>query len=1165
MDTYKIEPGTLDIPHPENNSNIWEVIVKYDGSLNVVEKPLNAQVEVLNNNYAIVTLPEENIEKLAEYREVEFIERPKTLGLNQSEALSASCISNVLNDPVLGLDGNGVIIAVLDSGIDYAHKEFLNDDGTTRIIKLWDQTIIGVPPQGFKIGHEYTQSDINNALNYKNTSEQLSIVSSIDTLGHGTAVTSIACGSTIGAAKKASIVVVKIGRTIDHGFATTTELMRGISYASTTAKELNMPIAINISFGTNDGSHDGFSLFERFMDEVTSTWKTNVIVATGNEGDSGKHYSNTIVQGQTIDVEYSVADNLQNLSINLWKNFSDFFTLEIISPEGINSGIIRFSNETRRYIFNSCTLYLSFGQPNYLNPSQEIYLFFEARPSQKISPGIWAIRIFGENIVVGKFNMWLPVTEISGRTYFLSPSVDTSLTIPSTSFGAISVGGYNSLINTIASFSGRGYTRVFENVKPDIVAPAVSINAASPRGAYTPVTGTSFATPIVTGSCALLMQWGIVKNNDQFLYGQKVKAYLRLGAKRQNNIAYPNKQWGYGALCLSQTINYLNQMNVNSSSNGVSRNDTITSQSIKNNNALKRQDVFAMEIPNNQVPNHNNNQANVTNEDYVEFVVRINNLVLSYAISNPNVYLQPLSIEYGILYIPSSLENEFETTSGLQIIQELPKCLGLMGRESLEAAGIINVQNQPYLNLRGNGTLVAIIDTGIDFTNSAFTYEDNTTKIEVIWDQTVNGNAPKGFLFGTEYTKENINNALQEDIPTNILPHRDTNGHGTFLASVAAGREELGTSKIGAAPDCSLIVVKLKEAKSYMKKRTGIDINTPYVYSSTDIMQAIEYVINKSSELNMPISICIGLGTNEGGHDGLSIFEEYISRIAIRNNTVVSCAMGNEGRARRHIMATIPEDGAIKNIEIRVSEGETGFSVFIYATEPDKLSVAITSPTGEFVDAVPVRSTQFFETSLLFEKSQVGVRYVFASEKSATEAIFVRILQPTPGLWTLRIKGDVIINGRFHAWLPISNFLQLETYFLESVADYTITMPATSEGVLSVGAYDDSSDILYVSTSRGPTRLNSQNPTITAPDVNVLGANITMTGTSVAAAICAGACALLLEWAIVEKNEQVFNTTRAKAYLISGATRREALDYPNYQWGYGILDLIAAFGALRIT
>ena len=1037
-------------------------------------------------------------------------------------------------------------MAVLDSGVDYAHPEFLNPDGTTRIAYLWDQTITGTPPLGFNIGAEFTATDINKALSFNTPAQQLMIVPSQDTLGHGTAVTSIAAGNTLGAAPGATLIIVKIGRKNDLGFARTTELMRGIAYVSRLAKVMNMPISINISFGTNDGSHDGFSLFERYIDDMSYSGKTNIIIATGNEGDTGKHFSYTLTQGATVDMEFSIVDRLKRLTINLWKNFVDTFTFEITSPQGVSSGELRFSNQTRRFTFNSCSLYVGFGAPNFINTAQSVYFFFDAPLA--ISTGVWTITIHGASVVSGKFDAWLPITEISGKTYFLVPTADTSLTIPSTAFAPIGVGGYNALIGTMSSFSGRGFTRVFQSVKPDLVAPDNSIYTAAPHNGYMASTGTSFAAPQVTGAVALLMQWGIIQGNDPFLYGQKVKAYLRLGAKRLPNVTYPSTQWGYGTLCLSQSKNYLLQMEVG------------------NFNASEPA-VLAMATLPAVIPSSEKMTIaqQITSPDYVDVVVRMNNEVEDFVRNNADVYVQILMTEFGILSMPASLQAIFNENQGKKIIQERPKNLGLMGRVDLESAGIINVQNQPYLNLRGNGTLVAVLDTGIDYTNAAFVYEDNTTKIDYIWDQTIqSNNPPEGFLYGTEYSQADINQALSAEIPREIVPHEDNNGHGTFLAGIAAAREEGSSSYIGAAPDANLIVVKLKQTKEALKVYSAIDPNTEEVYSSSDLMLAIEYVRQKAVELGKPIAICIGMGTNEGGHDGLSLFETYVSAVASKNALVMVSAMGNEGRTRRHVRATIPSPLGYKDLEIRVGEREYGFTVYVFATTPDKLSISLTSPTGEFINPVPNRTGQIYETMLLLEKSIIRVKYVFASPESSTEYIAIRIIHPTPGLWMIRVKADLLINGVFHSWLPISNFLDTDTYFLESISDYTLTMPATAENVLAIGAYNASSDILYVSTSRGPNRLNMQNPSVVAPGVDVATNRGIISGTSAAAAITAGGCALMLEWAIVQGNESIFNTLRAISYLTAGADRREGITYPSTQWGYGILNLMGAFGSMRI-
>ena len=1054
-----------------------EVIVKYSGNLEEALQGLNLIIEILSNNYAIITIDKNNIDDLYTYNEIEFIEMPKNLTVTETVS-NADVINEICANSysLANLDGEGTIIAILDSGVDSSHREFFFEDKTSKIIEIWDMESEPInPPAPFKIGSIVT--------------------SSTDEVGHGTAVASIAAGSTIGVSKNASLLVVKMPRV-----TSTTHLMRGISYSINKARELKMPIVVNISFGTNNGSHDGFSLFERFIDDMSYEWKNSIVVAMGNEGDTGRHYESKIETGQTIDVEFYVSENIEELNLRLWKDFVDDFSIEVYSPKGALAD--------NAFVENIL--------PNYLSTAEAVYISIK-RPLT----GTWRLRVFGTKIIVGTFHIWLPISERI-EAYFLEPSTSTTLTIPATAFGVISVGAYNFMLSTYATFSGRGYTRIFDNIKPDIAAPGVSIYSATPGpgGGYGTKTGTSFAAPFVSGAASLLMQWGVVNGNDSSLYGQRIKAYIRKGAKRVDS-TYPNNQFGYGRLCIANSISLLE-----------SSTSTVKAASL------------------NVTPNEI-----ITSEDYVEFIVKVNNYVLDFVNNNENVFLTTLLTEYGIVYMPKELAPVFENS---KIILEYPKNLGLMGRGDLEAANIVTVQNHPYLELRGNGTLTAIIDTGIDYLNDSFVYEDNSSKIEYLWDQTLEGTPPEGFLYGREFTGEEITNAVREG--TN-LGTTDNIGHGSNLAAAAAGREVPGTNKIGAAPDSSLIIVKLREAKNNVKDLTGISRDS-ISYASSDLMAATEYVRRQALLLKKPVSICIGMGTNEGSHDGLSLFESFLTDTALKNGVVIQSSIGNEGRARTHFKGKLSETGDSRDIEFRIGEEKAGVSLFLYANEPDKVSVNVTSPTGELVEAIPTRGDTFYETTLFLEKSTVGVRYDFASEKTAAEGVFIRIDKPTPGLWTLTVKGDLIIDGTFNVWLPITNFISSDTYFLEPTAEYTGVIPSTAEGVISVGGYDAPSNILYVNTSRGPTRLGLHQPSIVAPSVNVLGVN-PFTGTSAGCAITTGANALLLEWAMLEGNYVIFNSARARNYLTAGATRRDNIIYPNNQWGYGTLNLFGTFEAMR--
>lgn len=537
----------------------FEIIVKYHGDLAAVLTPYGIETEILNESYAILTVTRQQLEFVRTLNEIEYIELPKTLAFMLNRALSASCITPV--GERYGLTGKGTIIGIIDSGVDYTHPDFKNPDGTTRILYFWDQTLAGRPPAGFTAGTEYTAENLNQALI---SPQPFSVIPQPDTVGHGTAVAGAAAGNgkasggvNRGVAPEAFIIVVKLGRKGSESFARTTEIMRAVKYIMSKAVELNMPLSINLSYGTNDGSHDGNSLFETYIDSMAQRGKTVISVATGNEGFAGHHFSAVAVQGETVTVQFVTSGAYKDFYLTLWKNYADTFSLELIAPNGQTTGIISPINEFTSLNINNVRTTIIYGQPTNYNEEQEIYFQFEALTGF-IPVGLWTLKIFPTQVVNGSFDIWLPVIEkVTAETAFLSPNINTTLTLPSTAKSVISVGGYNSVINAVADFSGRGYTRSVVYVKPDIVAPAVNILTTAAEGGYDAFTGTSIASPFVAGSASLLMEWGIVLGNDPFMYGQKIKALLQKGAKREFDIPYPNPIWGYGTLCLLNTMQLL--------------------------------------------------------------------------------------------------------------------------------------------------------------------------------------------------------------------------------------------------------------------------------------------------------------------------------------------------------------------------------------------------------------------------------------------------------------------------------------------------------------------------------------------------------------------------------------------------------------------------------
>lgn len=554
----RAKTGTLNVGYSAD-TEMWELIVKYNGTLQKIREELNISAVELTNEYAILTIPENLIPKLTNYEEIEFIEKPKRLFLEVNEGKTASCINPVQTEN-FNLFGEGVLVAVIDSGIDYSHPDFINEDGTTRIAALWDQSIPGNPPAGYDIGTLYTSEQINQALKTP-MPQRMEIVPSTDLSGHGTHVAGIAAGNGRasngqykGVASLSQLVIVKLGISVNESFPRTTQLMQGIDFAIRYAINQNKPVAVNISFGNNYGSHTGRSLLESFINDIAGIWRANIVIGTGNEGATGNHAAGVLKMGSNQIVEVAVSSFEFSLNVQIWKNYFDHFDITITAPNGTRVGPIPQILGTQQFTIGQTQILLYYGDPTPYNPQQEIYI--ELIPTGRyINSGVWRFEMIPRRIVVGNYDMWLPSGGVKNpATRFLLPNEFTTLTIPSTAFRAVTVGAYNAYTDSYAPFSGRGFTRSLE-VKPDIVAPGVNINACAPGGGYAIRSGTSMATPFVTGSAALLMQWGIVQGNDPYLYGEKLKAYLINGA-RQLKIenTYPNRTLGYGALCLENSL-----------------------------------------------------------------------------------------------------------------------------------------------------------------------------------------------------------------------------------------------------------------------------------------------------------------------------------------------------------------------------------------------------------------------------------------------------------------------------------------------------------------------------------------------------------------------------------------------------------------------------------
>ncbi len=493
----------------------WELIVKYSGDImRLARENPQIRVDELSNEYAVLNVPESAMGEVADAVEVEYVEKPKRLYFAVREGKQASCITP-LQSARYNLTGQGVIVAVLDSGIDYSHPDFRNADGSTRILALYDETL----------DREFTAEQINEAINAPNERERFRLVPSRDTSGHGTHVAGIAAGNgrasagvNRGVAYESSLLVVKLGTAEPDGFPRTTQLMRALDYVVEKALQLKMPMAVNMSFGNNYGSHSGTALLESYINDMSNYWKTVISVGTGNEGAARGHTSGILTQGQEREIELGVGAYETALSLQIWKSYVDDYDILLEHPSGRRIGPIQQIQGPQRFVLGQTEILLYYGEPSPYNLYQEIYMDF-LPASSYIDSGVWRVILTPERIVRGNYDLWLPgQTVLNQGTGFLYPTEETTLTIPSTAEKVVSVAAYDARYDRLAEFSGRGYTRQTNQVKPDLAAPGVDIYSAAPGGGYAVRSGTSMATPFVTGSAALLMQWGIVNGNDPYLY-----------------------------------------------------------------------------------------------------------------------------------------------------------------------------------------------------------------------------------------------------------------------------------------------------------------------------------------------------------------------------------------------------------------------------------------------------------------------------------------------------------------------------------------------------------------------------------------------------------------------------------------------------------------------
>lgn len=495
----------------------------------------------------------------------------------------------------------------------------------------------------------------------------------------------------------------------------------------------------------------------------------------------------------------------------------------------------------------------------------------------------------------------------------------------------------------------------------------------------------------------------------------------------------------------------------------------------------------------------------------------------------------------------------------------IPNCFGLMDLESLDEMGILQVQRSS-LDLTGSNVLIGIVDTGIDYQNPAFRYEDNSSKIFAIWDQTDrSGIPPHGFLYGSEYSKEQIEQALNSERPLEIVPSIDENGHGTFMAGTAAGRRNQEQGFSGAAPDADLIVVKLKEAKQNLRDYYFLS-DDAHAYSEVDIMMGLSYLVTRAEELKRPMVIVLGLGSSQGGHTGNGFLSEHLNRIAIRNGYVVVVSAGNEGNSDHHYHGLFTNSQ--ETVELRVGHMERGFALELWGKAPYRFRIRLESPTGQTTEWLDAGIRGRREFTFLLERSLVYIDYQVVDPYSGDQGILFRFDSPAEGIWKITVSEPQSGQKEYDMWLPIRNFVGTDTYFLRPDPYMTITAPGDTANPITISAYRQSDGAFYLESSRGYTRNQLIKPELAAPGVDVKGVLLrnrfgTQSGTSVSAALVAGMAANFLQWAIIEGNDPLISTIGVKNYFIRGAAKDSNRSYPNREWGYGKANLFDVFLEIR--
>lgn len=550
------------------------------------------------------------------------------------------------------------------------------------------------------------------------------------------------------------------------------------------------------------------------------------------------------------------------------------------------------------------------------------------------------------------------------------------------------------------------------------------------------------------------------------------------------------------------------------------------------------------------------------NEMYADFIVKYMGNFQEDLGDVPGFSFQKINGIYGVVYAPLT---EIGTLNiNTYSYSFIPKCYTHMDLGSLSASGITRLQEHPYLQLKGSGTAVAVVDSGIDYRNPVFQNEMGS-RILCIWDQTLEGDG-KEVPYGRVFWKKDIDQALASGNPLEIVPSVDTDGHGTRMAAIAAGNYFPEENFSGAAPEAILIIVKVKPAKKYLREFYLFPAEAE-IFQENDIMTGMDFAVRIANDRRMPLSLCLGIGSSQGAHIGknpLSLYVDYISQYSLIS---VSIAAGNEGAARHHYAGRLTDRENQASAELRVGNKEPGFTMEFWGEPPEIYNLSLQSPTGEILDISASLGEVTQELSFVFVETRVKVNYVSIERQTGYTLVYFQFIQPAPGIWRIFVRGRDGQNVGFHIWLPVQGLISEETYFLEPSPYNTVTAPGDSLESITVTAYQYRDNSLYVQASRGFMPDGNVVPQVAAPGVQIRvpqlnGLYGNASGTSLSAAQTAGAAALLFEWAVIRGNQPYFTGSSVKNYITRGAEREERMQYPNRDWGFGRMDLYHTFELL---